>query len=49
MLRDAFGPAGSMRAATEQREATSGRLYTWRRQAVSGEMASKPRLAPFGR
>lgn len=45
MLRDAFGPGGSVRASMERHEITSGLLYTWRRQAMSGELAGTPRLA----
>jgi len=45
MLRDAFGPGGSVRASMERHEITSGLLYTWRRQAMSGELAGTPRPA----
>lgn len=45
MLRDAFGPGGSIRGAMERHEVTSGLLYTWRRQAVTGELAATPRPA----
>jgi transposase len=38
MLRDAFGPGGSVRAAVERHEVTSGLLYGWRRKAMSGEL-----------
>jgi transposase len=38
ILRDAFGPDGSVRAACERHEVGSGQLYTWRRQAMSGEL-----------
>ena len=48
MLRDAFGPGGSVRASMERHAVTSGQLYTWRRQAMSGELASTPRLALLG-
>lgn len=48
MLRDAFGPGGSVRASMERHEVTSGQLYTWRRQAMSGELASTPRPALLG-
>ncbi|HWW64715.1 MAG TPA: transposase [Sphingomonadaceae bacterium] len=40
MLRDAFGPGGSVRAARERYELTSGLLYTWRRQAMSGQLGA---------
>lgn len=36
MLRDAFGPGGSVRSAMERHEVTSGLLYTWRRNAMAG-------------
>lgn len=48
MLRDAFGPGGSVRSAIERSEVTSGLLYTWRRQAMSGQLASTPRSALVG-
>jgi transposase len=38
ILRDAFGPEGSVRAACERHEVGSGLLYTWRRLAMSGEL-----------
>ncbi|WP_179408974.1 IS66-like element accessory protein TnpA [Novosphingobium marinum] len=38
MLRDAFGPDGSVRSACERHEVSSGQLYTWRRLAMSGEL-----------
>ena len=38
ILRDAFGPGGSVRAAIEQHEVGSGAIYTWRRQAMSGAL-----------
>lgn len=38
ILRDAFGPAGSVRAACERHELGSGQLYIWRRQAMSGQL-----------
>ena len=48
MLRDAFGPGGSVRASIERHEVSSGLLYTWRRQAMSGELASTLRPALLG-
>ena len=36
ILRAAFGPDGSVRAAVERHEVGSGAIYTWRRQAMSG-------------
>lgn len=38
ILRDAFGSDGSVRSACERHEVGSGQLYTWRRQAMSGEL-----------
>ena len=38
ILRDAFGPEGSVRAAIERHEVGSGAIYTWRRQAMSGAL-----------
>ena len=38
MLRDAFGSGGCVRTAIEHHEVSSGQLYTWRRQAMSGEL-----------
>jgi len=50
ILRDAFGPEGSVRAAVERHEVGSGAIYTWRRQAMSGAltgvtMPSQPSFA----
>lgn len=45
ILRDAFGPSGSVKAALERHEVSSGLVYTWRRQAMSGELAGTPRPA----
>lgn len=38
MLRDAFGSGGCVRTALERHGLSSGQLYTWRRQAMSGEL-----------
>jgi transposase len=38
MLRDAFGSGGCVRTAMERHEVSSGQLYTWRNQAMSGEL-----------
>ena len=48
MLRDAFGSGGGVRTAMERHEVSSGQLYTWRKQAMSGELSgySAPALAP---
>lgn len=45
MLRDAFGPGGSVRAAMERHEVTSGLLYTWRRNAMAGLLIDRPAKA----
>lgn len=42
MLRDAFGPGGSVRGAIERHEITSGLLYTWRKRAMSGLLFDRP-------
>jgi|TARA_R100000501_G_C2590152_1_gene90431 transposase len=42
MLRDAFGPGGSVRDAIERHEVTSGLLYTWRRNAMAGLLIDRP-------
>ena len=41
MLRDAFGPGGSVRSAMERHEITSGSLYTWRRNAMAGMLLDR--------
>lgn len=46
MLRDAFGSGGCVRTAMDLHEVSSGQLYTWRRQAMSGELSGKPISAP---
>ncbi len=43
ILRDAFGPNGSVRDAAERHEVGSGQLYTWRQQAMSGTLAGAAR------
>ncbi len=45
MLRDAFGPGGSVRDAMERHEITSGLLYTWRRNAMAGLLIDRPTKA----
>lgn len=49
ILRDAFGSGGSVRDACERHEVGSGQLYTWRCQALSGELtgAQPPALPSF--
>ena len=46
MLRDAFGSGGCVRTAMDLHEVSSGQLYTWRRQAMSGELSGKPPVVP---
>ncbi|WP_336966644.1 IS66-like element accessory protein TnpA [Sphingobium aquiterrae] len=38
VLRDAFGPDGCVRTACERHDVGSGSIYTWRQQAMSGEL-----------
>lgn len=45
ILRDAFGPDGSVGSACERHEVGSGQLYTWRRLAMSGELTGTKRVA----
>lgn len=45
MLRDAFGPGGSVREAMERHDVTSGLLYTWRRKAMAGLLMDRPSKA----
>lgn len=47
ILRDAFGPDGSVRFACERHEVGSGQIYTWRRLAMSGELTGTKRTAPL--
>jgi transposase len=42
ILRDAFGPDGSVRAAVERHEVGGGAIYTWRHQAMSGALSGVP-------
>jgi transposase len=44
VLRDAFGPDGCIRTAVERHDVGSGSIYTWRRQAMSGELAGVRKL-----
>lgn len=44
VLRDAFGPDGCVRTACERHDVGSGSIYTWRRQAMSGELAGVRKL-----
>jgi transposase len=45
ILRDAFGPNGSVRDTVERHEVGSGQLYSWRQQAMSGTLAGVTRPA----
>jgi transposase len=49
ILRDAFGSDGSVRDACERHGVGSGQIYTWRRQAMSGELTGvqPPALPSF--
>lgn len=49
ILRDAFGPEGSVRASIERHEVGSGAIYTWRRQAMSEALTgiTKPAVPSF--
>ncbi|EQB30010.1 IS66-like element accessory protein TnpA [Sphingobium ummariense] len=49
ILRDAFGSGGSVLDACERHEVGSGQIYTWRRQAMSGELTGVqlPALTSF--
>lgn len=42
ILRDAFGSGCSVRDACERHGIGSGQMYTWRRQAMSGELTGVP-------
>ena len=46
ILRDGFGPGGSVRDDCERHGVGSGQMYTWRRQAMSGELTGVPPPAP---
>jgi transposase len=41
ILREAFGPGGSVRSAMERHDITSGSLYTWRRNAMAGMLLDR--------
>ncbi|GLV28229.1 transposase [Sphingobium sp. TomTYG75] len=45
VLRDAFGPDGCVRTACERHDVGSGSIYTWRRQAMSGELTGVRKFA----
>ena len=46
ILRDAFGPGGSVREACTRHNIGSGLIYTWRRHAMSGELTGLRHEAP---
>lgn len=47
ILREAFGPDGSVSATCQRHAIGSGMLYTWRRQALAGDlMGAKRTPAP---
>ena len=48
MLRDAFGPGGSVREAMDRHEVSSGLLYTWRKNAMAGLLIDRPVKAVAG-
>ncbi|MDZ3832496.1 MAG: transposase [Sphingopyxis sp.] len=43
ILREAFGPDGSVSATCQRHAVGSGMLYTWRRQALSGDLTGTKR------
>lgn len=43
ILREAFGPDGSVSATCQRHAADSGMLYTWRRQALAGDLTGAKR------
>ena len=43
ILREAFGPDGSVSAACQRHAVGSGLLYTWRRQALAGDLTGAKR------
>ena len=45
ILRDAFGPDGSVGEACKRHAIGSGQVYTWRRQAMSGELTGMKQAA----
>ncbi|MDE2413057.1 MAG: transposase [Sphingomonadales bacterium] len=49
MLRDAFGSGGCVRTAMDRHEVSSGQLYTWRHQAMLGELAGMAAAVPLPR
>src|SRR3546814_16088063 len=49
ILREAFGPDGSVSATCQRHAVGSGMLYTWRRQALAGALtgATRPPVHSF--
>ena len=45
ILREAFGPDGSVSAACQRHAVGSGMLYTWRRQALAGGLTGAKRAS----
>ena len=43
ILREAFGPDGSVGATCQRHAIGSGMLYTWRRQALAGDLTGAKR------
>src|SRR3546814_1647867 len=43
ILREAFGPDGSVLATCQRHAVGSGMLYTWRRQALAGDLTGAKR------
>ena len=46
ILREAFGPDGSVSATCQRHAVGSGMLYTWRRQALAGDLTGAKRTPP---
>ena len=47
ILREAFGPDGSVGATCQRHAIGSGMLYTWRRQALAGDLTGAKRAPPL--
>ena len=45
ILREAFGPDGSVSATCQRHAIGSGLLYTWRRQALAGDLTGVKRTS----
>lgn len=43
ILREAFGPDGSVSATCQRHAVGSGMLYTWRRQGLAGDLTGTKR------